>query len=274
MALTHNDYQKALKSKLEETYLGEFSSYFLDPKLTNLRTVCEIIADRNLSKADDNTMRIFFDIANEESLKKGIHKFDVERLKPIQFFIKRDNYNAGITYLEILAIIIDFKPRPLSNFLKNGSLDTTKLEDKRIEEESILIEKTEEKKISKKKIGLWILGFAGMFFAGYGIKEIVIPEKQCMVWRGNRYERLDCQDEKLGVVPEIVKPFDEKEFELRKIEVCDTTTFFKNGKAVVWYGKKDGEVTYFNQDGVNPENGDELKEITEYMKNKYVRECE
>jgi len=137
-----------------------------------------------------------------------------------------------------------------------------------------LIEKTEEKKISKKKIGLWILGFAGMFFAGYGIKEIVIPEKQCMVWRGNRYERLDCQDEKLGVVPEIVKPFDEKEFELRKIEVCDTTTFFKNGKAVVWYGKKDGEVTYFNQDGVNPENGDELKEITEYMKNKYVRECE
>lgn len=126
MKLSHIDYQKAIKNKLKEACYGEFSSYLLDPKLTSLRTICEIIVDRELSKADENTFRLFFNVAKEDDLKKSIQKFDIDRLKPIQFFIKRENYNAGIEYLEILAIMIDFKPRPLSNFIKNDSLDSSK----------------------------------------------------------------------------------------------------------------------------------------------------
>ncbi|NMH24343.1 hypothetical protein G6042_03580 [Flavobacterium sp. SE-s27] len=276
MKLSHIDYPKAIKNKLKEACDGEFSSYLLDPKLTSLRTICEIIVDRELSKADENTFRLFFNIAKEDDLKKGIQKFDIDRLKPIQFFIKRENYNAGVEYLEILAIMVDFKPRPLSNFIKNDSLDSPKSEKTTDDRKSTFFEPKEDEKgfSRKKKIGFWILGFTVMLLAGYGIKELVVPEKQCMVWKGDHYEKIDCQDEKLGLIHEIVIPFDENEFELRKIKVCDTTTFLKNGKAIVWYGKKDGEVTFFNQDGRNPENGDELKEITTYMINKYVGECD
>ena len=276
MKLSHIDYPKAIKNKLKEACDGEFSSYLLDPKLTSLRTICEIIVDRELSKADENTFRLFFNVAKEDDLKKGIQKFDIDRLKPIQFFIKRENYNAGVEYLEILAIIVDFKPRPLSNFIKNGSLDSSKSEENITDRKNTFIEPKEDEKgfSGKKKIGIWILAFAGMFLAGYGMKEIILPEKQCMLWKGNHYEKIDCQQENLGFISEIVIPFDENEFELRKIKVCDTTTFFKNGKAIVWYGKKDGTVTFFNQDGRNPENGDELKEITKYMIDKYVEECE
>lgn len=276
MKLTHNDYPKAIKNKLKEACDGEFSSYLLDPKLTSLRTICEIIVDRELSKADENTFRLFFNVTKDDDLKKGIQKFDIDRLKPIQFFIKRENYNAGVEYLEILAIIVDFKPRPLSNFIKNGSLDSSKSKENSTDSKTTSIETNEDERFffRKKKIGFWILGFALMLLAGYGIKKLVVPEKQCMVWKGNHYEKIDCQQEKLGFISEIVTPFDENKFELRKIKVCDTTTFFKNGKAVVWYGKKDGEVTFFNQDGTNPENGDELKAITKYMIDKYVRESE
>lgn len=276
MKLSHIDYQKAIKNKLKEACYGEFSSYLLDPKLTSLRTICEIIVDRELSKADENTFRLFFNVAKEDDLKKSIQKFDIDRLKPIQFFIKRENYNAGIEYLEILAIMIDFKPRPLSNFIKNDSLDSSKSVERITDRKNTFIEPNEDEKgfSRKKKIGFWILGFTVMLLAGYGIKEIVLPEKQCMIWKDNHYEMIDCKDEKLGLIHEIVIPFDDNEFELRKIKVCDTTTFFKNGKAIIWYGKKDGEVTFFNQDGRNPENGDELKEITKYMIDKYVEECE
>lgn len=276
MKLSHINYPKAIKNKLKEACDGEFSSYLLDPKLTSLRTICEIIADRELSKVDEKTLRLFFDVAKEDSLKKGIQKFDIDRLKPIQFFIKREIYNAGIEYLEILAIMVDFKPRPLSNFIKNDSLDSSKSEEKNTDRKNTFIEPNEDEKgfSRKKKIGIWIFGLAVTILAGYGIKELVAPEKQCMVWKGDHYERIDCQQENLGFISEIVIPFDENEFELRKIKVCDTTTFLKNGKAIVWYGKKDGEITFFNQDGRNPENGDELKEVTKYMIDKYVGECE
>ena len=82
MKLSHIDYPKAIKNKLKEACYGEFSSYLLDPKLTSLRTICEIIVDRELSKADENTFRLFFNVAKEDDLKKGIQKFDIDRLKP------------------------------------------------------------------------------------------------------------------------------------------------------------------------------------------------
>ena len=63
MKLSHINYPKAIKNKLKEACDGEFSSYLLDPKLTSLRTICEIIADRELSKVDEKTLRLFFDVA-------------------------------------------------------------------------------------------------------------------------------------------------------------------------------------------------------------------
>ncbi len=272
MILTHNDYSKAIKSKLKEACDGEFSSYLLDPKLTSLRTICEIIADRELSKVDEKTLRLFFNVAKEDSLKKGIQKFDIDRLKPIQFFIKREIYNAGIEYLEILAIMVDFKPRPLGNFIKNGYSEK-RLEEKDLIEENIVESNNESSGNSKKKIGLGILILLGLFIVGYSIKQNAFPEKQCMVWKEDHYEEVDCENE-VNSFYNLSKEVKNKEaLSLKKIDVCDTTTFFVNDKPVVWYGKSHGNHDFFNQDGTHPITGKDLKPVTDYIIKKHVKPC-
>ena len=47
-----------------------------------------------------------------------------------------------------------------------------------------------------------------------------------------------------------------------------------NLQPIVWYSKKVNIVQFFNMDGENPENGDELKQITQHMMDKYVESCE
>jgi hypothetical protein len=56
----------------------------------------------------------------------------------------------------------------------------------------------------------------------------------------------------------------------KKIQVSDTTTFFKDHKAVVWYCKNGNQIEFYNSPGFNPENDKPLKAITSYMIKKYI----
>ncbi|TDP57775.1 hypothetical protein [Flavobacterium dankookense] len=275
---TFKDYKKLLQNHYERSKSDRFSGLLDSPSPAQIRTLCVALCEKELSRKDDEVFRLFFETKEGELLKKSIDHCNIDRFRPIISFLKNETDTENRVRVEMAAILCGFEPRPYSEFSKKGFVEEEKsfvFTEERNGFDTI-IDKTVigKKSTFKKKVAVGVLGLAVTFLAGFGIKEIVIPKKECMVWRGVHYERIDCQDETLGLVSEIVKPFDEKEFELRKIEVCDTTTFFKNGKAVVWYGKKDGEVTYFNQDGRNPENGDELKEITQYMIDKYVLESE
>ena len=58
----------------------------------------------------------------------------------------------------------------------------------------------------------------------------------------------------------------------KKIEVNNSSLFFKYGKPIVWYGKsKNGEMEYFNSRGLHPETMNELKPITKYIIRKYIK---
>jgi hypothetical protein len=91
--------------------------------------------------------------------------------------------------------------------------------------------------------------------------------KDCLEWKGNHYEKIQC----LNDFPNpLLKDVDIEIF--KKIEVNDSTTFFKYGNPVVWYGKsRNGEMEYFNSRGVHPETLDELKPITKYIIRKYIQ---
>lgn len=106
-------------------------------------------------------------------------------------------------------------------------------------------------------IGILILG-AG--YLGYSSKS-----EDCMIWKEDHYEETSCEG-KAGETRKISYLVDN----FRQIQVSDTTTFFKNGKANVWYDKKDNELYFFSAPGINPETGKTVKEITEYMINKYI----
>ena len=66
-------------------------------------------------------------------------------------------------------------------------------------------------------------------------------------------------------------PFDENTSSLKKINVSDTTTFFKGDKAIIWYSKVNGKPDFFNGPGYHPITGKGLKPVTIYIINKYVK---
>jgi hypothetical protein len=88
----------------------------------------------------------------------------------------------------------------------------------------------------------------------------------CMIWKEDHYEVTNCEGKpgETEKVPYLIENF-------RQINVSDTTTFFRNGKPVVWYDKQNNELYFFSAPGINPETGKTLKEISHYMIEKYIK---
>lgn len=95
----------------------------------------------------------------------------------------------------------------------------------------------------------------------------VFKSEDCIVWREDHYETIDCNNKTETIS---INTIDIAHF--KKIEVDSTTTFFIKNDAVVWYGKSEsGEMEYFSSRGKHPITGKELKPITNYIIEKYIR---
>ncbi|SMC42538.1 hypothetical protein [Moheibacter sediminis] len=120
---------------------------------------------------------------------------------------------------------------------------------------------------NKFKTAIFGLGVATLGLGYFGISAYNQP--QCMYWKGNSYEKVDCA-EIIHPNAQII-PIDERLLEyLHKIEVSDTTTFFEAGKPIVWYLKVDGIIEFYSADGKHPINGKDLKPVTPYIIDKYI----
>ncbi|HEX9150728.1 MAG TPA: hypothetical protein VF842_01525, partial [Flavobacterium sp.] len=88
----------------------------------------------------------------------------------------------------------------------------------------------------------------------------------------DHYEIVDCElSTNNSENFKIIKPLDKSLLDLKKIHVYDTTTFFKNGEAIIWYAKTENGIDFFNTHGRHPENDNPLKPVTHYILNKYVK---
>jgi hypothetical protein len=96
-------------------------------------------------------------------------------------------------------------------------------------------------------------------------------EENCITWNKTHFEEAPCN---------LKYSIDNTMYQLnidnfKKIELDKETIFFKNGNAMVWYGKSTiGEMEYFTLRGVHPETLKELKPITDYIIKKYVLSTE
>ncbi|MFL9833934.1 hypothetical protein [Chryseobacterium terrae] len=100
-----------------------------------------------------------------------------------------------------------------------------------------------------------------------GFAGILQSESNCMYWDKSEYKPIDCQDKNPIYNHRI--PFDYERMEyFKRIERKDTLTV-DNAFGKVWYSKFNGEVEFFTDDGVDPNNGRELRKATEYIIDKY-----
>ena len=297
---TFEDYKIAVKNKYEEEKDGRYFTYLSAPTRAKLRDLCwEIFEKPNVHQDDLTVFNTFlglpFSINTKNKFKEQKDKF-----RPIETFFKGETDPANVDAVNLAAILLDFTPRPYARF-RTSNLERV---DKEIKEDShseLVIEKEEQLEIPPEKdevkptikhtpISFFIsfkencrdtllkksrgtiISVALIFCLISAVIYFAFFKKDCMQWSGDHYERVDCDLKVNGfVVSSWIERFDESKFYLRKIKVCDTTTFFKNGEAIIWYAKTTHGVDFFNTHGRHPENDNPLRPVTHYILNKYSK---
>ncbi|MCT2408431.1 hypothetical protein NZD88_12850 [Chryseobacterium antibioticum] len=102
-----------------------------------------------------------------------------------------------------------------------------------------------------------------------GLMSSVQPgtDKKYMYWDGERYIATDSSFIRPGLE---VKAMDEHLFLHFKKNTRKDTLTVDNALGVTWYSKFYGNVEFFTMDGVDPENGKELRKSTSFILDKYA----
>ncbi|PWK18577.1 hypothetical protein [Xanthomarina spongicola] len=90
---------------------------------------------------------------------------------------------------------------------------------------------------------------------------------KCMTWTDNvKYEKVSCEEvNAIPIQENLLNNFKRIDPE------CNYMFFKEDGSANLWYGKSiNGEYEFFNHFGVHPITGRTLKEVTIYIKEKYI----
>ncbi|WP_298303779.1 hypothetical protein [Flavobacterium sp.] len=278
-------YKKAIKVKFEQEKTKEYSSFLLVPSRAQLRKLCRERFKNNTNIDDLKCFELFlgfeFNAGNKNKFQASTDKF-----RPIENFLKGETDLVDKEGINMAAILVDFQPRPFNKFanlnphdlteeIKKTNVTTSKQNELVKKDDKPIIIKddiiTALKGNLKQKVGIGSLVVLGLF----GAKSMFFKEKECMEWKEDHYELVDCKGEHVEFASvKIIKPYNEIEFSRKELKVCDTTKFFNGDKPLVWYSKKNNEVQFFNIDGENPENGAELRKVSLHIIDKYVGNCE
>jgi hypothetical protein len=277
---TLEDYKLAIKAKYEIEKKEVHSSVFINPSRAKLRNLCLEIFKSNPDQNDLNVFSSFFRFDFSPSCSGKI-KGQTDKFRPIETFFKGETNLVDVEAINLAAILVDFQPRPFLKFSKSDwDHHYVKVE---IEEFAGSDEKNKQcnipahiklssknaflEKISKKTIWIMLLALSFAFICYF-----TFPKKQCMQWSGDHYEMVDCELYANDPIKfKSIQPLDKNLIGLKKIQVCDTTTFFKNGEAIIWYSKTENGIDFFNTHGRHPENDNALKPVTYYIVGKYVK---
>ncbi|RKE52756.1 hypothetical protein [Sphingobacterium detergens] len=91
----------------------ELDDLMVNPSPANLRDYCLVRLSEGLPQTDIDILQKFFDPQKKEkSLEDAISKYNTGSLKALQKFILSITQNPGNRVVKLLAILVDYKPRP------------------------------------------------------------------------------------------------------------------------------------------------------------------
>ncbi|MBC7641862.1 MAG: hypothetical protein H7174_05915 [Flavobacterium sp.] len=274
---TLDNYKKQIKAKFELEKIGSNADFCLNPSPANFRKWCSVIFDSRLNTTDEDIFRKFFTWNENEDKYLKIKNFDSDKFRPFQNFLIKNTDISQLESLNLIAVLLDFKPRPFSKFRLNSGIAEVNNNIIRFSISEDIVKPKSDKisfqianksKINFNKIGI-VLSICFIF--GLIIKW-QMPEKNCMIWKSNHYETTDCDNIIQEVLANNPVAIDQNDLEnFKKIEVNKSTIFFRNNQPCVWYGKSVfGKYEFFSNCGLHPETGKTLKPISKYIIDKYV----
>lgn len=302
------DYKKGVI----EAYKKKRSEGILPPNLKNHTTAnlykeCLNVFHNRFSSKDSETFKELYGERNSaaEYLQR-IKASGADKFKPLDNFLKGNTNTPKTRYIELLAWLIDFEPRPhqignIYGFLESNNNIEGKSEHSPKQMDYPNLE-TVEKKHSENKIqdeidkdlhkddkrlytsssisnpSKRILGIPRKFYktivALFVIVTVICASSiyyrlthQCMYWNSERYQLISCH-EKIGSIP--VVSLDTTRYDhLQKI--LNISSITRNDIGKVHYSKIDGVVEFYTTGGTNPtDTNRRLLPMTAYMFNKYV----
>ncbi len=290
---------KSYKDDVRKKYINDKENGIIGGDLRNLtpgglKKICLNSIDRNLSVEDRRTIEKFFELKSGENLLVKIKKYDIDCFRPICRFLRKKTETIQQHYaIELIAIIIDFNPRPYNRYYKN-ELDEKVIENEDIEAFDTTINYISENeanpdiivKSKNKKIFAWYSSASAMNKISFKIIiatilivtttlfTITINSKpNWMIWKDDHYEKVNFNLNKYDF-NQLKLYQKDRILNFKLIEAnCDTTFFKEDGSENIWYGKnKKGKLEYFTGFGLHPETAKTLKKITKHMIKKYI--CE
>lgn len=301
---TLEDYKKAIRAKYEEEKNGMYSSFLFKPSRAQLRKLCWEVFKENNSKEDLNCFSYFFQFEFNLMVKNKLMT-ETDKFRPIEdFFIGKSDLSE-LQAVEMAAILVDFQPRPLSNYSKKLNKGEVAAEMHQAENEALpateeyVNEELENKDYSSedlkqsdsvsaaknheavsfvksnntlsRKWWIYLLVIVGIGGSVFAVKDSFFEEKDCMEWREDHYEDVDCESEVLGIINTKV-PMDEQQFRLKKLSpAMAKKIYYSKNKSGIWYDKTNNDVEFFDRPGYHPVNHKYLKYASGYMISTYAK---
>lgn len=273
-------YKEGILLKYEEDKLGKYARFLVKPTRAGLRDLSMILLKEERNVIDKEIFESFLGFefgVNSQRIKKETDKF-----RPLASFLRQETSLSDIAAADMAALLVDFQPRPYSKYLRevfpnekqpqpneklppNNPIDLPKIGTPKVGLSTSDNSENKKKPLSKKG-NVLIVTITVLLLGSYAVKNEMFPAKECMQWNSDHYEEVVCEGNKLGFLK--VNPvFDRNEdlLSFKKIEVCDTTTFFRDGEPLIWYIKQNGECEYFNAPGLHPVSGKPLRPITSHI---------
>lgn len=273
------------------------SPNLIHPTPARLRDECLRKFKRPQGKTDLQAIAAFFELNDDDrSYEAAIRRFDPDKFRPLNNYLKGKLGDTDIRNVELLAWLIDFQPRPYISAIDyerrkklwdspersaqpSGAVHTEEWE-KEISPTSdggnvIISDPPEARpkwfmKIPKRIAAIVI--FAIPCLIGYIMwKESRLFSSalsgQCMYWAADHYQPVACDQ---AVPNAILLPLNEELITSKK-KVSDLGTITKSTFEAYWYSKIHGKVEFFTAGGEHPvDTGKILKPMTRYMFEKYI----
>jgi len=258
--MSESDYRKAVLQAYEtKKAAGLLSAELLSPTPGNIKTEVLNVCEQRFSTKDEKTLRSFYGAKdNKAAYYKAIDTTTADKFRPLEKVLKKGTLNTALRNIDLLAWLIDFKPRPFDYTL--GPIETPDDIEVSVIEPPMkvntvrpVLDMSRSKTKKQNSIALLVAGLTlviglGTYLFFKDQTKHYTGKEGCMIWSDDHYELVDCNDHASGqalypVKHELVDHF-------KKITDPKTLTLASVGK--VWYAKYNGNVEFFTDSGPYP----------------------
>jgi hypothetical protein len=270
-----DDYEKSVIA----FYEARKANRMLSPLLSNLtpaklKKECKVVCEERYDRKDDWTLRAFFEQGGDKkTCLHAINQCDIDIFRPLINFLAGRARSTGETNIELLAWLIDFKPRPYDDkydygnwknpnvpaeVTKGKSGDAADGTDAGVDE-PVPGPVEPVKRSFDFGLGEGIIVITILVAIIVGVRFCTGPAKRpadmvltghgaCMFWDDDHYEPTSCSPKSGDTAVIALDPGKLNHF--RKITRRDTITEASAGK--VWYVKYNRDVEFYTDSGYHP----------------------